>query len=74
MKHELHSLEANCTWELTDLPISKKAIGPKWVYKIKLNWMVQLIDIKHVLSLKLSSNNGNSFSDSFSLATKLVTV
>lgn len=36
MKHELHSLEANCSWELTDLPISKKAIGPKWVYKIKL--------------------------------------
>lgn len=53
MKHELHSLEANCSWELTDLPISKKAIGPKWVYKIKLNWMVQLIDIKHVLSLKV---------------------
>lgn len=37
MKKELEALEKNHTWELTTLPPGKKAIGCKWVYKIKRN-------------------------------------
>lgn len=37
MKDELKSIEENGTWELTELPQSRKAIGSKWVYKIKLD-------------------------------------
>ncbi|KAL0431495.1 UNVERIFIED_CONTAM: Retrovirus-related Pol polyprotein from transposon RE2 [Sesamum radiatum] len=37
MSHELDALERNDTWELTDLPSDKKAIGSKWVFKLKLN-------------------------------------
>lgn len=37
MKKELLALETNKTWDLVDLPIGKKAIGCKWVYKIKLH-------------------------------------
>ncbi|KAL0299213.1 UNVERIFIED_CONTAM: Retrovirus-related Pol polyprotein from transposon RE2 [Sesamum radiatum] len=37
MNHELTALEKNHTWELTTLPEGKRAIGSKWVYKVKLN-------------------------------------
>lgn len=35
MKSELEALERNKAWILSDLPIGKKAIGCKWVYRIK---------------------------------------
>lgn len=37
MKEELESIEQNQTWELTDLPRERKAIGSKWVFKKKLD-------------------------------------
>ncbi|KAL0392792.1 UNVERIFIED_CONTAM: Retrovirus-related Pol polyprotein from transposon RE1 [Sesamum radiatum] len=37
MAKELDALEANDTWELTNLPPDKKAIGSKWVFKLKMN-------------------------------------
>ncbi|KAL0361235.1 UNVERIFIED_CONTAM: Retrovirus-related Pol polyprotein from transposon RE2 [Sesamum radiatum] len=36
MDRELQAFETNCTWILTTLPMGKKAIGCKWVYKTKL--------------------------------------
>ncbi|XP_074297585.1 uncharacterized protein LOC141628326 [Silene latifolia] len=35
MKAEIDALERNEIWELTDLPVDKKALGCRWVYKIK---------------------------------------
>ena len=35
MKDEMDSLLGNQTWELTKLPIGKKALHNKWVYIIK---------------------------------------
>ncbi|CAO2836221.1 unnamed protein product [Amaranthus hypochondriacus] len=35
MKEEIRSIEKNDTWELATLPKGHKAIGVKWVYKIK---------------------------------------
>ena len=36
MHDEISSIEKNCTWDLVKLPIGKKAIGTKWVYKMKI--------------------------------------
>ena len=35
MKSEIHALETNGTWKVTQFPPGKKAFGYKWVYKIK---------------------------------------
>jgi len=37
MDEEMAALDANVIWELVALPKDKKAIGCKWVYKIKHN-------------------------------------
>ncbi|WP_286496935.1 reverse transcriptase domain-containing protein, partial [Empedobacter sp. 189-2] len=37
MYEEMAALDANDTWELVSLPKEKKAIGCKWVYKVKHN-------------------------------------
>ena len=35
MQEEIYSIEKNQIWDLVDFPIGKKAIGTKWVYKVK---------------------------------------
>lgn len=35
MLEELLSIEENCTWTLTELPSGRRAIGLKWVFKVK---------------------------------------
>ena len=35
MKDEMDSLLENQTWELAELPVGKKALHNKWVYRIK---------------------------------------
>jgi hypothetical protein len=43
MDEEVVALDANATWELVALPKDKKAIGCKWVYKVKHNANSKLI-------------------------------
>lgn len=35
MEREIQALEDNYTWEIVELPVGKKSIRSKWVYKIK---------------------------------------
>ena len=35
MNDEMESIRTNQVWDLVDLPLGRKAIGNKWVLKIK---------------------------------------
>ena len=35
METEMRSLKDNNVWELMELPAERKAVGSKWVYKVK---------------------------------------
>jgi hypothetical protein len=37
MEEELKAITDNGTWTLTELPQGRKAIGLKWVFKVKKN-------------------------------------
>lgn len=46
MKEELTAINENKTWEISDLPAGRKAIGSKWVYKLKLGENNQILRYK----------------------------
>ena len=46
MDEEMATLDANHTWKLMFLPHDKKAIGCKWVYKVKHNADGSMIGIR----------------------------
>ena len=37
MNNEMESLRKNYVWELVELPKDRKAVGSKWVFKLKTN-------------------------------------
>ncbi len=37
METEMHSLQSNNVWELVELPEGRKAVGSRWVFKVKRN-------------------------------------
>jgi len=52
MKKEMESIEKNRTWELVKLPVGKKPIGLKWVYKLKKNTEGEVVKHKARLVAK----------------------
>ncbi|KAL2230672.1 UNVERIFIED_CONTAM: Retrovirus-related Pol polyprotein from transposon RE1 [Sesamum indicum] len=66
MKNEISALEKNKTWTLIDLPHNKKAIGCKWLYKVKLNPNGTIEKHKARLVAKgYSQVEGEDYSDCF---------
>nr|GEW69785.1 putative reverse transcriptase, RNA-dependent DNA polymerase, Gag-polypeptide of LTR copia-type [Tanacetum cinerariifolium] len=52
MNNDIEALNMNKTWIITDLPPNRKAIGCKWVYRIKYKSTGKLKDTKLGLLLK----------------------
>lgn len=46
MKSELQELETQNTWNIIDLPKDRKALGGRWVYKIKTNQNNEIVKYK----------------------------
>ncbi|XP_076894922.1 uncharacterized protein LOC143547361 [Bidens hawaiensis] len=75
MNEEMVALNRNHTWELVDLPIGRKPIGCKWVYKIKYRSTGEIERYKARLMAKgFNQREKIDFGETFSPVVKMVTV
>ena len=75
MSNEIKALEVNHTWSLQPLPPGKKAIGCKWVYKVKYkaDGTVELFKARMVAK-GYTQKEGLDYIETYSLVAKLVSV
>ena len=71
MTAEINALESNNTWTLTPLPPHKRAIGCKWVYKVKYKADGLWKGTEHGW---FTQQEGLDFTETFSLVATMTTV
>ncbi|KAH9652502.1 hypothetical protein KPL70_027122 [Citrus sinensis] len=75
IQEEIEALHKNKTWELVPLPRGKKAIGNKWVYKIKRDGNDQVERYRARLVVKgYAQKEGINFNEIFSSVVRFTTV
>jgi hypothetical protein len=75
MDEEMAALDANATWEFVVLPKDKKAIGCKWVYKVKHNANGYVNKYKARLVTKgYAQTYGIDYEETYSLVAKMTIV
>ncbi|KAK0605571.1 hypothetical protein LWI29_028241 [Acer saccharum] len=75
MQEEIEALHKNKTWELVPLPHGRKAIGNRWVYKIKRDGNNQVERYRARLVVKgYAQKEGIDFNEIFSPVVRLTTV
>ena len=75
MNTEMNALYENDTFEIVELPSDRKAIGSKWVYKIKYKSSGEIDRFKARLVVQgFSQKEGVDFDETFSPVVKIVTI
>lgn len=75
MDAEMDSITENCTWELSSLPRGHKAIGLKWVYKVKRDPDGKILKHKARLVAKgYAQREGVDFVEVFTPVARMETV
>lgn len=75
MQQEMDSIEKNQTWKLTSLPTGHKAIGLKWVYKLKKDSKGGIVKHKaHLIVKGYVQKQGVDYEEVFTPVTRLETV
>ncbi|XP_048235708.1 uncharacterized mitochondrial protein AtMg00820-like [Ricinus communis] len=75
MQEEMEALHKNKTWELVPLPQGRKAIGNKWVFKIKRNSDDQVERFRARMVVKgYAQKEGIDFNEIFSPVVRLTIV
>lgn len=75
MQQEIQALEENNTWSLEPLPVGKKLVGCRWVYKIKHKANGEIDKYKARLVLKgFTQVEGEDFRETFAPVAKMTTI
>lgn len=75
MKRELEAIAENNMWEILPLPPSKKAIGLRWVYKIKPRAYGSLERYKaHLVEKGDNQQYGIDYQQMFSPVVRMTTI
>ena len=75
MKEEMDALEKNKTWDLVPLPVGKKVIGCRWVYKVKFHANGQVEHYKTRLVAKgYAHTYGIDYDETFNPVAKVTIV
>jgi hypothetical protein len=75
MLDEMTSIEASGTWKLTNLPIGARAIGLKWVFKVKKDAARIVTKHKgHLITKEYEQRQGIDFDEVFAPVARLESV
>ena len=75
MQSEFDAIMKNGTWSLVDLPVGKKAIGTKWVFKLKRKPDGSIEHYKARLVAKgYAQEKGIDFEETFAPTCRMTTI